>query len=195
MTRADFNLIFIAAQRAFIKQMHDDLRCDGINTVVNGWARTGLYPFNPDCEYWRNAIEGLGNVAKLGRGVAPSASAWFSVRADLSTLSDDELQVLQSSRLERAVPSESDADIAERLVKFAIKRWRAAKLLDESSDAGAGPCAVARIPRSKHSFFVTSSTQKEYWTETKNPYVRHRLPPRSSPSKPRRRCTARDRSR
>ena len=64
-----FNGNFRKGWHKFLEAERLDLIATGLNNATNAFQRTGLYPYNPNCESWSGAINtlGLGNNNTKGQ--------------------------------------------------------------------------------------------------------------------------------
>jgi hypothetical protein len=63
-----FNDIFVEAWRHYLQQERQDLLSDNkSNNTTSAYEKTGLYPFDPYCWAWTEAIESLGQTSTVVR--------------------------------------------------------------------------------------------------------------------------------
>jgi len=85
-----FNKNFADGWQKFLQKERDDLRRVGVNNATNAFLRTGLFPYNPFCEAWSDAID------TVGRAQIPDAGAHYEIfpNKNASKLSDSESKKL-----------------------------------------------------------------------------------------------------
>ncbi len=115
-----FNSNFKQGWQNFLNAEWLDLHKTGMNNATNAFKRTGLYPYDPNCESWSHAIEtlGLGNDDNKGK-------VQYEIYPLLppKQLSIEEKEIL---RQDVYIDPENDKDLVVAFTRAEqiLKKWR-----------------------------------------------------------------------
>ena len=132
---SDWNIIFREAWYKFIAQERQDYRVSQTNATTNANLKTGIFPFNPNCSSWTDAIDTVGNSSAENH---LRFSVSYEIRTALDTRPEDELTELESQQLFEGYVASSIATTgkpklfraATHRAKGMLVRWR--KKYDEA---------------------------------------------------------------
>jgi len=119
-----FNGNFRKGWQNFLQAERLDLHATGLNSATNAFKRTGLYPYNPNCESWSGAIDtlGLGNNDSKGK-------VQYEIYPMLpqKQLTDNEKKILQDGlnvNPENEITGiTGDVGVAFTQAEHVLKRW------------------------------------------------------------------------
>jgi len=113
-----FNKNFADGWQKFLQKERDDLRLVGVNNATNAFRRTGLFPYNPFCEAWSDAID------TVGRAEINDAGAHYEIfpNKNASTLSETESKQLREGFASNGLTH--DMAVAYIRGTQSLSRWR-----------------------------------------------------------------------
>jgi len=119
---AYFNQNFRKGWHNFLEAEWLDLQTTGMNNATNAFKRTGLYPYNPNCESWAGAIATLGLATEDEKGkvqyeVYPTLPT-RELSSEEQTILHDGLNMLQKKDI-------TGEDVAAAMIcgEHMLKRW------------------------------------------------------------------------
>ena len=125
-TVAYYNVVLWHAWLDFLRREREELLNAGANCTTSCWAKTGLYPFNPHPEAWRNVLSTLGRLNnELKKEADKDGVRNFEIRikegVNKDTLTKEEQQLLQ-----KAMPGASvdPTDAAYYQMRSILATWR-----------------------------------------------------------------------
>jgi hypothetical protein len=96
------------------------------NNTTNAYERTGIYPFDPQCLAWTEAIESLGLASSLERDEKRIVQFEIRPRASLDPI---DLDNNDKKSLRKEIPIDkrnnfSDTEVEKLLSENIVKAWR-----------------------------------------------------------------------
>jgi len=115
------NTNFVNGWRNFLQTERNDLRGVNANNATSVFQRTGLFPLNPFCEAWTDAI------ATIGKAEKPSGSAHYEIfpNVDAPKLSETESALLRDG-LQKIADTKNlhDIEVANIRGLQILSQWR-----------------------------------------------------------------------
>jgi hypothetical protein len=116
-----YNRIFADGWRIFLKAEADDLLETFSNNATRAYWKTGVYPLNPNCEAWTDAIESLGAANEISEMVSYEI---FPAQEKMPALSAEE-KILLRTNLELNDRNDiGDYYVAEIQATMILAKWR-----------------------------------------------------------------------
>lgn len=121
-----FNAVFSDGWRLFLDLERDDLLNTSCNNTTNAYERTGIYPFDPECSAWTEAIESLGLASTLDRDEKRAVQYEIrpKVSACLNVLNDNEKKLLRRDIHIDKNNYFTDVEVAKLVLENLLKAWR-----------------------------------------------------------------------
>ena len=131
-----FNGIFCDAWRLYLQQEREELLSNNKrNNTTSAYEKTGLYPFDPNCWAWTEAIESLGQTSTLQRDEKRKVQYEVYPKQDIIELTPEEKTTLRDGLDINPNLEFTDKIVARmRLETIVLAKWRQA--VDERAIEG-----------------------------------------------------------
>ena len=122
-----FNVVIRTAWKDFMERERLELLHTKANTTTSAWRVTGLYPFNPNPEAWKNVLSTLGVLNReMRRDVATGEINKSATEYEITTIKNAEkLTTGEEACIRRGMPEGSSViESGLHHVRAMIARWR-----------------------------------------------------------------------